>query len=77
MKKPRKAAEALRKKQEEANQKFLALLERGRGEKRTRRTFDGVDLEMHKQTGGGGLGFPIRGRRTCWWRPQFQAFFTS
>lgn len=56
----KKAAEALGKKQEEANQKFLALLGRGRGEKRPRRTFDDDDLEMHKQTGGG-LGFQSEG----------------
>ena len=56
-----KAAEALRKKQEEANQKFLALLGRGRGEKRPRRTYDYDDLELQKQTGGGGLGFQSEG----------------
>ncbi|KAI2497077.1 hypothetical protein MHU86_17447 [Fragilaria crotonensis] len=51
------ATKSLRQQQEEANQRFLELLGRGRGEKRPRPTFsrDEGPTEMEQQ--GGGLGF--------------------
>ena len=66
----KQAEEAQRKQQAEANQKFYALLGRGRGEKRPRRTFQAGDgpTELQQQSGGlgfqaaaGGIGFQSEG----------------
>lgn len=57
----KEAEEAMRKQQEEANQKFLALLGRGRGQKRPRRSFESErrdgPTEFKKQQQSNGLGF--------------------
>ena len=52
-----RATEALRRQQEEANQRFLALLGRGRGEKRPRPTFSSDEGQTEMQQHGRGLGF--------------------
>jgi tuftelin-interacting protein 11 len=55
--KAQQATESLLQQQEEANQRFLALLGRGRGEKRPRPTFSRDEGPTAMQQQGGGLGF--------------------